>query len=213
MDRQDRDLRELVFGDALGATPEADLQAISSDAASRDELNRLLRLREVLLSVGDEEPPRRTVLVAPPRVDAAPWWQRWFGAPGWAFAGAATLAVAIVFHALWTVGAPAPAMLSAGQTEGARTPGISVATATDGTAEERVLQLVDARVEEAVRTVRAEMAARQQQDTLRLVSATEDRLRAQHEQEMLEMREAVYFMKKQFGRQLVANVALVSEAP
>lgn len=217
MDRQERDLRDLVFGDALGATSEAELQAISSHPASRDELNRLLRLREVLLSVGEEEPPRRTVLVAPTQVGAghpaaAAWWQRWFGAPGWAFAGASALAMAIVFHAVWTTPQPAPSTPMVAQAPSPALPATPAAAQPASDSEARVLALVDARVAEAVQQVRAEMASRQQQDTLRLVAATEDRLRSQHDQEMLEMREAVYFMKKQFGRQLVANVALASEA-
>ncbi|MCW5964847.1 MAG: hypothetical protein KIT83_12480 [Bryobacterales bacterium] len=234
MDKQEQDLRELVFGDALSATPEAELQAISNNPARRDELSHLLRLREALLSVGEEEPPRRTVLVAPAVPASQGWWRQWFGNPGWGFAGACALAAAIVFHAAVTMNPLAQPMLVAEQaasnkqtaadTQMARieTP-VSLAEAESNTGDPRgneaptgeldprLRSLVDARVAEAVQAVRADLAMQHQQDTVRLVAATEERLRGQYEEEMIEVREAMYFMKKQFGRQLVANAALVSE--
>jgi len=228
MDRQEQDLRELVFGDALSGTPDAELQAISNDPSRRDELNRLLQLREALLSVGEDEPPRRTVLAMPPFAEHKAWWRTWFGAPGWGFAGACALAVAMLFHAVWAPMQPASKMMSAGvetmaeslqaepeaavRTEIAAERSALPGTPAEPQADERMRALVDASVDAAVRKVRAEMAIQHQQETIRLVAATENRLRGQYEQEMLEVREAVYFMKKQFGRQLVANVALASEA-
>ncbi len=219
MSSEDRDLRELVFGDALSQANEAELQAISNHPERSAELNRLLRLRETLLSLREEDPPRRTVLVAPPVPVRASWWRGWLGNPGWAFAGACALAAAIVFHAVWTASAlpVEPAQLASAGQEASPTRAIPVTREIPTNTREvealdpRVLALVDARVAEAVRTVRADLAARHQQETIRLVAATEERLRGQYEDEMVDVREAMYFMKKQFGRQLVANAALVEE--
>lgn len=228
MDQQEQDLRELVFGDALSVTPDAELQAISNNPARRDELSHLLRLREALLSVGEEEPPRRTVLVSPALPASRGWWRQWFSNPGWGFASACALAAAIVFHAVWTMSPVAQPMLVAEQAA-LDVPTARMANPVSGTdarsnsvdavrkempaseLDARLRSLVDARVAAAVQAVRADLAMQHQQDTVRLVAATEERLRGQYEEEMIEVREAMYFMKKQFGRQLVANAALVSE--
>jgi hypothetical protein len=208
-----QDLQELVFGDALRHTPEAELQAISSHPERSEELARLLRLREMMLSLSMEEPPRRTVLAAASR-DVSPgigaWLRGIFGAPGWGFAAVCALAGAIVFHALWTQpgASPDPALLAS---QPATTTQNAVMRAASPLPPEEVEAMIDERVATAVASVREQMAANQQDETLRMVAATEERLRAEHDQEMLEVREAVYFMKKQFGRQLVANVALASE--
>ena len=211
MEKQNRDLQELVFGDALSGTPEAELQAISNHPSRRDELTQLLRLRETLLSLREEEPPRRTVLVAPVSAARAGWWRSLLRTPGWGFAGACALAAAIVFHAVWVPAPVGDAPHTTAKMETLAVPAsVDQSGATDAT-EARIEELVQARMGTAVAALRAEIAAAQKDETLRLVAATEDRLRAEHDQEMQGVREAVYFMKKQFGRQLVANVALASE--
>jgi hypothetical protein len=225
MKNPDQDLQELVFGDALRHTPEAELQAISNHPQRSEELARLLQLREMLLSLNAEEPPRRTVLAAPVPAETglaqpgafsfAAWLRGAFGAPGWGLAAACALAGAIVFHALWTQPGPAPDPAALASVE----MGVQQESTLQASASEAVRiadtpdveAMIEARVASAVAAMREEMAVAQESETLRLVAATEERLRAEHEQEMLEVREAVYFMKKQFGRQLVANVALASE--
>ncbi|MCU0229052.1 MAG: hypothetical protein MUF01_15585 [Bryobacterales bacterium] len=217
MSSEERDLRDLVFGDALSTANDAELQAISSHPERSHELNRLLRLRETMLSLREEEPPRRTVLVAPVVPVRASWWRGWLGNPGWAFGGACALAAAIVFHAVWMggAGAPPPSQVTVVSTPtpalSARVvaPQLAPAASQPEALDPRVLALVDARVNEAVRTVRADLSAQHQQETQRLLAATENRLRGQYEEEMVDFREAMYFMKKQFGRQLVANAAMV----
>lgn len=206
MRKQERDLRDLVFGDSLGETSEAELHAISSHPERGEELNRLLRLRESLLSLAEEEPPRRIVLATPPREERRRWWQLGFASPGWGFAGACALAAAIVFHALWT---PAPADPS--QVAFAPDPRPLPSETAPVPDETRIQSLVDARVAAAVSQMREDLNAAHRRETARLVSAAETRLREEHEQELMQMREAVNYMNKQFGTQLVANVALANE--
>lgn len=210
MDKNERDLRELVFGDELARTPDAELQAISERPESQRELNRLLELREALLSLEEEEPPRRTVLVdALPATDL-PWWKRMalFGSPAWGFAGALVLALAVLAHG-WmarplTNGpasnelvAQAPAALS-------REPDADAVNA-------RIDAAVERRLTAAITRVKAELRQEHERETKRLVSAAEQRLEREHDNEMYQMREAVAFIQKKYGRQMVANVAFMGE--
>lgn len=209
MDMNERDLRDLVFGDELASTPEREVQAISNHPERREELNRLLALRETLLSVGEEEPPRRTVLVAPTASAKAPWWKSvlGFGTPGWGFAGAMALAVAILAHGL-LARPEAPQPLVAGNPAPVVEASASLA---EGAIDARVQVELERRMPALVEQVRAEVRKQGEAETARLVAAAEERLRQQHDNELFEMREAVYFMKKQFGRQMVASAALASE--
>lgn len=207
MQRQERDLRDLVFGDSLGETPEAELHAISDHPERREELNRLLRLRESLLSLSEEEPPRRIVLATPPRGESRRWWGFGFGSPGWGFAGACALAAAIVFHALWTPAAPRQFAQTATTSRVDSQP----VTPPSEADEARIQAMVDARVAAAVAKVREELDTSHRQETARMVHAAEHRLRTEHEQELLQVREAMVYMNKQYGRQLVANAALATE--
>jgi hypothetical protein len=212
MEKNGRDLRELVFGDELSQTPDAELQAINDHPARQDELNRLLQLREALLSLTDEEPPRRTVLVSAASTARAPWWKSalGFGSPGWGFAGAMALTAAILAHG-WLV-QPNPAPLVAQQ----NAPVVSIpASSPAPSAEEieaRVQSALEKRMQAALQQVRAEIRTEHQKDTAQLVAATEDRLQRQHSAEMFRMTEALSYIQKKYDRQMVTNVALMGEA-
>ncbi|MBC8167747.1 MAG: zf-HC2 domain-containing protein [Bryobacteraceae bacterium] len=92
------DLKDFFFGELppterstvekhLGACPEC-----------REELAALTGTRAALMSVADEEPPRRIAFVSD-KVFEPRWWQRlWASGPGLGFAAAAMLALAIVVH-------------------------------------------------------------------------------------------------------------------
>lgn len=211
MDKNDRDLRELVFGDELARTPEAELQAINERPESQAELNRLLELRETLLSLADEEPPRRTVLVS--ETAGAPWWKRVLspGSPGWGFAGALALAAAVLAH-----GYLARSVERNSAALALESPRIAATAATPAVPGE---EAIDARIEDAVErrlareihAVKAELRKEYQGETRRLVAAAEERMEQRRENEMFQMREAVAFIQKKYGRQLVANVAYMGE--
>src|SRR5690606_27595758 len=207
MDKNGRDLRELVFGDELARTPEAELQAINEHPESQDELNRLLQLRETLLSLEDEEPPRRTVLVGAPVESGTPWWKRamGFAVPGWGFAGAMALALAILTHG-WMTRPAAPEFVA--QAPAA----VTSAAAFDAEAvNARIDAAVAQRLAGSIAEVKAELRQEHQREAQRLVAAAEQRLERQHDNEMFQMREAVAFIQKKYGRQMVANVAYMGE--
>lgn len=206
MDKNGRDLRELVFGDELARTPEAELQAINEHPESQDELNRLLQLRETLLSLEDEEPPRRTVLVGAPVETGAPWWKRrmGFAVPGWGFAGAMALALAILTHG-WMTRPATPEFV-------AQAPAATAASALDAEAvNARIDAAVAQRLAGAITEAKAELRQEHQREAQRLVAAAEQRLERQHDNEMFQMREAVAFIQKKYGRQMVANAAYMGE--
>lgn len=214
MQKNERDLRELVFGDELARTPEAELQAISEHPERQEELNRLLQLREALLTLADEEPPRRTVLVAP-AAERMPWWRSLlsFGAPGWGFAGAMALAAAIVAHG-WLMRPAGEVLQVAGNPAGSGAPTATGAiTLNDAQIEARVNAAVEQRLGSLLQQVRAELKTEHQREARRLVAAAEERLQQQHDAEMFQMREAVTFIQKKYGRQMVANVAFAGERP
>jgi anti-sigma factor RsiW len=72
------------------------------------ELEALAETRAALLSVPEEEPPRRIAFVSD-KVFEPNWWQRlWRSGPQLGFLGATALALAIVLHAL-IAPAPSPA--------------------------------------------------------------------------------------------------------
>ncbi|MCC6262352.1 MAG: hypothetical protein IT169_02155 [Bryobacterales bacterium] len=212
MDKNGRDLRELVFGDDLARTPEAELQAINEHPESQDELNRLLELRETLLSLEDEDPPRRTVLVGAPVATPVAWWKRiaGFGSPGWNFAGALALAVAVLAHG-W-MARPAGEEFTARELALQTPVAVTQPVALDANAvNARIDAAVEERLAAAIVRVKADLRQEHQQETKRLVNAAEQRLEREHNNEMYQMREAVAFIQKKYGRQMVANVAFMGE--
>lgn len=98
------DLKAYQFGEA---TP-AEMRAIESHArvceACAAELERLNLTQAALMSVRDEEMPRRIAFVSD-KVFEPRWYQRFWSTPQWGFASAGLLAAAITFHA---VRPPAP---------------------------------------------------------------------------------------------------------
>lgn len=212
MDKNGRDLRELVFGDELARTRDSELQAINEHPESQAELNRLLELRETLLSLEDEEPPRRTVLVGAPAEADAPWWKRLagFGSPGWGFAGALALALAVLAHG-WMARPVAPDLVARESVEQAPASVAAPAALDADAVNARIDAAVERRLAGAITEVKAELRQEHQRETKRLVNAAEQRLEREHDREMYQMREAVAFIQKKYGRQMVANVAFMGE--
>src|SRR3954453_7111188 len=125
--------------------------------ACRDELASLGNTRTVLLSLPDEEPPRRIAFVSD-KVFEPRWWQRiWTSGAQLGFASAAMLAAAILVHA-WVVrpeavtkGVPAVQQTAGTQAEIDSRVRAQVAEAlADNEAKQlgRVLELVDAKLRE-----------------------------------------------------------------
>ena len=103
----------------LGELPEPDRRQVESHLAActpcRDELGALDFTRAALLSVADEEPPRRIAFVSD-KVFEPRWWQRlWNSGPRLVFAASAVLATAIVAHG-YLVRPSAPAVQATAST-------------------------------------------------------------------------------------------------
>jgi anti-sigma factor RsiW len=93
------ELKDYFFGELGPAERAAVEQHVASCGHCREELAVLSATRSVLLSVPEEEPPRRIAFVSD-KVFEPRWWQKlWASGPRLGFAAAATLAVAIVIHA------------------------------------------------------------------------------------------------------------------
>ena len=96
------DLKAYQFGEASAAERRAVEQHARSCGACAEELTRLNLTQATLMSVRDEEPPRRIAFVSD-KVFEPKWYKRPLG-PAWGFGAVAALACAIVFHALWHPG-------------------------------------------------------------------------------------------------------------
>jgi anti-sigma-K factor RskA len=91
-------LKDYFFGE-LGAEERfAVEQHVAVCSGCREDLNTLALTRGVLLSIPDEEPPRRIAFVSD-KVFEPRWWQKlWTSGPQLGFASACVLAVAILVH-------------------------------------------------------------------------------------------------------------------
>jgi anti-sigma factor RsiW len=151
------DLKDYFFGEL----PEPDRKHTESHLAAcascRDELAALDLTRAALLSVPDEEPPRRIAFVSD-KVFEPRWWQRiWTSGPQLGFSAAALLAAAIVVHG-FTMRPVAPALTAAAvpdqviEAEVAKRVGAEVArvlAASEQRQLARTLDLVNAKLREA----------------------------------------------------------------
>ena len=96
------DLKEYVLGEADRSTKAAVEQHTASCSACHDELERLRVTHAALLSLPEEELPRRIAFVSD-RVFEPKWWQRiWQSGPVMGFASAMVLAAAILAHGAMT---------------------------------------------------------------------------------------------------------------
>jgi anti-sigma factor RsiW len=104
------DLKDYLFGELNAAETESVERHLVACAACGEEVAALNATRSALLCVGEEEPLRRIAFVSD-KVFEPRWWQRLFASgPQVGFASAALLALAIVFHAVYTpAAAPPPA--------------------------------------------------------------------------------------------------------
>ena len=148
----------------------------------REELERLRIMRAALVSVPDEELPRRIAFVSD-RVFEPRGWRRWLeSAPKLGFASAAMLSAAILAHAFIR---PAPVV----------TPE-SVDTAA---LEARVETEVSRRLEAVVQNAMTEARERQTQKAAALVKAAEERLNEQRQADLVFVGENLEYLRKKLG--------------
>jgi hypothetical protein len=163
------DLRDYFFGE-LGVEERRSVeQHIVACAGCRDDLDALGSTRSALLSVPDEEPPRRIGFVSD-KVFEPRWWQRiWASGPQLGFVSSCVLAAAILAHGVAlkpaeprvrSVVAPVDNALLDGEV--ARRVDAAVAKAVVAAQQEqtsKILSFVNARLNDNARQRRADLLA------------------------------------------------------
>jgi anti-sigma factor RsiW len=180
------DLRDFLFGEL--SEPERDEVSAHLEACEpcREELDRLRMTQAALLSVRDEEPPRRIAFVSD-KVFEPRWWQApWNSRLG--FAAASLIAAAILVHAFVR---PAPRLPA---------PGVDTA-AVEARISGEVTRRVDAAVEAAV----ARSEARQAKKAAELVEAARHDLEFQRQADRASFQEVLTVMQKRYSGWVLAS--------
>ena len=153
------------------------------------EAERLQITRAALLSVPDEEPPRRIAFVSD-KVFEPNWWQRfWSSAPKLGFASAAMLSIAILVSALTR---PAPA------------PVASPVPPDRAQVASLIEQEVQRRVPLAVAAAVAEANGKSEDRAAKLVAAAERRMEFQHRAEMLAVEDNLTILRRRLNQAYMA---------
>lgn len=179
---------------ALGEAAPDDARRIEAHAATcpscRDELSRLQLTRMSLLTLRDEELPRRIAFVSD-KVFEPRWYVRlWNSAPQLGFVAAALLACAILIHAF--AGPPPPPPVTA--------------TAVDTRALEQRLQAeVEARIQTAVTKAVAQAEDRQHLRTVELLQASERRHEFDRRATLAALAEQTRILERQVSNMYVAT--------
>ena len=162
------DLKDYFFGELSSAERSAVDQHVTACVSCREELGALNTTRAALMSVAEEEPPRRIAFVSD-KVFEPTWWQKlWSSGPRLGFASAAMLAAAIVVHGfavrpvLATAQPAAAAQVSTEtmEAEVARRVRVEVAQAVASQEQQQLaktLQIVNARLKDSNRQHREQL--------------------------------------------------------
>lgn len=165
--------------------------------ACREELARLSGVRAAMMSVREEDPPRRIAFVSD-RVFEPHWWERLFGsAPAMGFASAVLLAGAILAHG--ALGRPAP-------------PASPSAQISRADIERAVEAKFDGRLKTEVAQAVAEAEARQERKTVDLLAASERRFAEQRRADLIAFDENTEILYKRMARVVAQNDAPVMPA-
>ncbi len=164
-------------------------------APCREEVERLRITQAALLTVVDEEVPRRIAFISDKVLEPS-WWQRlWQSGPRLAFASAAMLSVAIVVHAL-LLPAPEP----------------SATAPLDAAAVERIVEAqVAGRVQAAVESAVAAAEERHAQQTAELLEAAEKRFEMQRQADLIAAQENFEVLTKRMNVMHLASAYLGEE--
>jgi anti-sigma factor RsiW len=184
-------LKDYVL-EELSQQERADIDAHVEDCAGcRAELDALGLTRAMLLTVPDEEPPRRIAFVSD-KVFEPRWYQRlWATGPQLGFASAAMLATAIMAHGWVARPVAAPAPPSA--------PAVSAAA---------VEAEIDKRVRAEVTRVVAASEERQLARTLELVNAKLQNVNSRRREDLMLIRDYLERFEKTNKTSMMRNTAL-----
>ena len=175
------DLKGYLLGELEQAERARVRSHLADCAACREELERLRLTQAALLTLREEEIPRRIAFVSDP-VFERPWWKRgWAAGPQWVFASALVLALAIVAHGRFQPSAaPAPAVDTAA-------------------IEQRLRAEFRQQLERAVREALAQAEVRQQQRLEEAVAAARREWEFQRKADLLAVEENFNVLKKRMN--------------
>jgi len=187
----------------LGELPESERGRVAGhvrDCAScGEELERLNLTHLALVSLRDEEAPRRIAFVSD-KVFEPRWWQRmWQSGPVMGFASAAVLACAILAHgAMRTATTPRVAAVDAAAIERQVSAGVN----------ERLNEAVTQAVTKAV----ADSEARQKRETATLLAAVDQKYEFQRKADLAAVATNMDIMRKEQARMFMASTGLEMRA-
>lgn len=183
------DLKDYFFGELSAQDRRTVDTHLAACSGCREELEALGMTRSALLTVREEEPPRRIAFVSDKVFEPSLWQRLWSSGAKLGFASAAMLSAAIVFHAVQA----RPVVTSA--------PPVAVAQQVDqAKLEAEVCRRVQATLEKVVLESEARQAAKLQQ-----ISAEQKRMEFNHKADLLSIGESFDVMKKRFGMYLRAS--------
>jgi len=176
------DLKGYLLGE-LEQPERAGIEAhLAACAACREELERLRLTQAALLTLREEEIPKRIAFVSDP-VIRPPWWRAWLApGPRWGFASALVLALAILAHGWLQPAPPAPP------------PALDTAAL-----EQRISAELERRLQAAVRNAAAEAEARHQARLREAVAALRQELDFQRKADLLTVEENFNVLKKRMN--------------
>ncbi len=182
------DLKDYFLGE-LGETEHREMRThLAGCPACREELERLRLTQAALLSLRDEDMPRRIAFVSD-KVFERRWWQwLWQSGPRLGFASAAMLSLAILVHAFLR---PAPQALPA---------------ADAAVMEQRISAEVARRLETAIRNAVAESEARQAARLEKAVADARKEMDFQRKADLLAVEENFKYLKKRMDVRYLASV-------
>lgn len=176
------ELKDYLLGELDEAGRARVRSHLAACAACREELERLRLTQAALLTLREEELPRRIAFVSDPVLERRRWRRLWAPAPRWAFASALVLALAIVAHG-WLQRPPAPV----------------VATVDAAAIEERLRAEFRRELEAAVREAVARAEAGQQERIRQAVAAAQREWEFQRKADLLAVEENFNVLKKRLN--------------
>jgi hypothetical protein len=159
----------------------------------REELERLNVTRTALLSLPEEDPPRRIAFVSDGIFEPR-WWQTiWRSGPAMGFASAALLGAAILVHGFARPAAAPPVALTA------------EAAKIEQRIQQEVTRQVAARVDVAVANAIRETETQQSEKFAKALDAAEKRYELQRRGDLAALQQTMRYYGQQMGRWMVAS--------
>lgn len=183
------DLRDYFFGEVPPAERKAVEIHLAGCAACREELDALRLTRTALLSVPDEEPPRRIAFVSDKVFEPGLWQRLWSSGPKLGFVSAAMLAAAILTHGV--------VMQPAGPSA---TPAVAASKADQKQLEADITRKVEASFARRI----AELEQKQSAQFAR-VAAEQKRMEFDHKADVVTLGESFNVLQKRMGYLITAS--------